>query len=48
MPHVLKRSRSAILVALLAAAVGLLAVQAAQSQSAPPQPSARGVIPWAI
>ena len=48
MTHVLNRSRWAVVVALLAAAAGLLAVQAGQSQGAPTQPSARGVIPWAI
>lgn len=48
MPHILKRSRSAVLVALLAAAAGLLAVQAVESQAAPAQPAAKGVLPWAI
>lgn len=48
MTHVLNRSRWAVVVALLAAAAGLLAVQAVESQAAPAQPAARGTVPWAI
>lgn len=48
MVQVLKRSRAAVLIALLAAAAGLLAVQAGQSQGVPTQPSAKGNLPWAI
>ena len=48
MPQIVRRSRSAVVVALLAAAAGLLAVQAVESQSAPTRTVAKGNLPWAI
>lgn len=49
MPQIVRQhSRSAVVVALLAVAAGLLAVQAVESQPAPTRTVAKGNLPWAI